>query len=111
MRYALAWLHADDKAWPAFKDKVPSGEIWASPHKPDGYLRKSILVELGKKTGDRLPKELISVGTFEDPDTSNVIYDEVAGIRVVENVRDHLDGVRDTKEDEEDDQDKESEDE
>ena len=101
MRYALAWLHAEDKSWPGFKEKVPPGGVWASPNKPDGYLRKSILLELGKKTGDRLPKDLINAGIFEDPDTSSIVYDEVAGIRVIEHVQGHLDGVRDIKEDEE----------
>ena len=101
MRYALAWLHAEDKSWPDFKGNVPPGEVWASPNKPDGYLRKSILLELGKKTGDRLPKDLVSAGIFEDPDTSSIVHDEVAGIKVTELVQGHLDGVRDTKKDEE----------
>ena len=101
MRYALAWLHAEDKSWPGFKEKVPPGEVWASPNKPDGYLRKSILLELGKKMGDRLPKDLVSAGVFEDPDTSSIVHDEVAGIKVTELVQGHLDGVRDTKKDEE----------
>ncbi|MCJ1455417.1 hypothetical protein MMC28_005772 [Mycoblastus sanguinarius] len=102
MRYALAWLHAADKAWPGYKEKVPPGEVWwASPNKADGYLRKSILLALGnKKTGDRLPKDLISAGVFEDPDTSSIVHDEVAGIRVAEYVQGHLDGVRETRKDE-----------
>lgn len=102
MRYALAWLHADDKLWPGFKEKVPPGEVWASPGKSDGYLRKSILLQLGKKTGDKLPKDLIRSGAFEDPDTSSIVYDEVASIRLIEHVQDHLDGARDAKEDKED---------
>ena len=101
MRYALAWLHAEENSWPEFKQKVPPGEVWASPNKPDGCLRRSILVELGKKTGDRLPKDSISVGGFEDPDTSSIVHDEVASIRVAGYVQDHLDGMRDVKEDEE----------
>ncbi|KAF6227153.1 hypothetical protein HO133_008595 [Letharia lupina] len=100
MRYALAWLHADDKSWPGFQQKLPPGGVWASPNKPDGYLRKSILLEVGKKTGDRLPKDLVSAGIFEDPDTSSVVHDEVAGIRVAELVQGHLDGMRDSKVDE-----------
>ena len=40
----------------------PPGRVWAAPNKPDGYLRKSILVQLGKKMGDILPEELISAG-------------------------------------------------
>lgn len=102
MRYALAWLHAEDKAWPGFKKKVPPGEVWASPNKPDGYLRRSILLDLGKSTGDRLPQDLINAGVFEDPDTSSLVHDEVAAIKVVEHVQDHLDGMRDAKPNEDD---------
>ncbi|KAI4234177.1 MAG: hypothetical protein L6R40_006836 [Gallowayella cf. fulva] len=51
LRYTLAWLHADAKGWEDFNEKVPPGTVWASPNKPDGYLRKSILLELGKRTG------------------------------------------------------------
>ena len=94
MRYTLAWLHAEDRLW-NFKEKVPPGEIWASPKKPDGYLRKSILVAMGKKTGDKLPKNLIDAGAFSDPDTDNTIHDEVAGIRITRLVQGHLDRVRD----------------
>ena len=102
MRYVLAWLHASDKSWPGFKDKVPPGQVWASPNKPDGCLRKSILLELGKKTGDKLPKDLINIGSFEDPFTSSPLHDEIAGIRVAARVQDHLDGERDAKGDEKD---------
>lgn len=104
LRYALAWLHAEDKGWTGFKEKVPSATIWASPNKPDGYLRKSILLELGKMTGDKLPLDLIQSGIFEDPDTSGIIRDEVAGIRITRNVKDHLDGERDVKEQDEEDE-------
>ena len=111
MRYILAWLHAEDNKWVGFKEKVPPGEVWASPNKPDGYLRKSILLDLGKMTGDRLPKDLISAGTFENPDTSNAVYDTVAGIRVTEAVRRHLGGERDPKKGEDSDESEEEEDE
>ena len=100
MRYTLAWLHAESNGWVGFKEKVPSGQVWASPNKPDGYLRKSILLELGKKTGDKLPRDLMDAGMFEDPETSSLVYDVVAGIRVTEHVQAHLDGERDSKEDE-----------
>ena len=112
MRYILAWLHAEDKKWVGFKEKVPPGEVWASPNKPDGYLRKSILLDLGKTTGDGLPRDLISAGAFEDPDTDNAVYDTVAGIRVTEAVRRHLDGERDPKKGEDsEEEDEEEEDE
>lgn len=70
--------------------KFPSGVVWASSNKPDGHLRISILLDLGKSTGDKLPK-----GAFDDPDISNPIHDEVAGIKVAEHVQSHLDGMRD----------------
>lgn len=98
MRYALAWLHAEENSWPGFKEKVPPGEVWASPNKPDGYLRRSILLALGKKTGDSLPKDLVSAGSSDDPDTSSVVWDEVASVRIDQNVQEHLDGSRDAKE-------------
>lgn len=51
--------------------------------------------------GDKLPDDLIRAGTFEDPDTSNIVNDEVASIRVIEAVQRHLEGERDIMEDEE----------
>lgn len=97
MRYILAWLHAEDNEWAGFKEKLPPGQVWASPNKPDGYLRKSILLELGRRTGEKLPQDLMSAGTFEDPDTSNVIYDAITAIRVTETVQRYLQGDRDVK--------------
>ena len=97
MRYTLAWLHAEHNNWTGFKDKVPPGEVWASPNKPDGYLRKPILLDLAKMTGDRIPRDLIRAGAFEDPDSSSDVYDTVAGVRVAEVVQSHLDGERDYK--------------
>ena len=84
MKYTLAWLHAEYNKQEGFKDKVPPEEVWVSPNKPDGYLRKSILPNLGKMTGDRLPQDLISAGAFEDLDTSNDVYDTIVGVRVAE---------------------------
>ncbi len=98
MRYVLAWLHAETKGWPNFKSKVPPGEVWATPSKPQGYLRKSILLEMGKMAGDKLPKDLIEAGVFEDPSTSSTVQDQVAGITIAEHVQDHLKGKRDSKE-------------
>ncbi|KAL9032102.1 MAG: hypothetical protein Q9180_006700 [Flavoplaca navasiana] len=111
LRYTLAWLHADDKKWPGFKDKVPPGTVWASPNKPDGYLRKSILLELGKRTGDKIPQDLITTGMFEDPDSSNLVSDLVAATRVTELAEAHVAGERDPKFDEDDEEDDEEEDE
>ncbi|KAL8644093.1 MAG: hypothetical protein Q9226_007938 [Calogaya cf. arnoldii] len=113
LRYTLAWLHAEDKNWPGFKEKVPPGTVWASPNKPDGYLRKSFLLELGKRTGDKLPQDLISAGVFEDPKSSSPVADEVSATRVTEYAQGHLEGKRDPKgdDDEEDDDDDEDDEE
>ena len=43
-----------------FKKKVPPGTVQVSPNKPDGHLSKSILLELGKRTGDKLPQKPIA---------------------------------------------------
>lgn len=103
LRYALAYLHADRNSWAGFKDKVPPGEIWAYPtvNSPDGYLRKSILLELGR---NKLPMDFIRAGIFEDPATSSAVSDEVSAIRVTGYVKDHLDGVRDVMEREDEDE-------
>ena len=105
MRYALAWFHAHDKSWPNFQEKVPPGKVWASPNKPDGYLRQSILLEIGKRIGGGLPEDLVRAGTFEDPDSSSVVHDEVASIRCTELIRDHLERPRDVKVKDEEDED------
>ena len=98
LRYVLAWLHADSHGWPNFKSKGPAGEVWASPKKPQGYLRQSILLEMGKMVGDKLPKDLVKAGVFEDPSTSAVVQDQVARMTIGEHVKDHLKGERDSKE-------------
>lgn len=111
MRYTLAWLHAEANKWVGFKEKVPPGEVWASPNKPAGYLRKSILLDVGEMTGDRLPRDLIDAGGFVDSDTSNAVYDTIAGIRVTEVMQGHLGGDRDPKKGEDSDESEEEDDE
>ena len=93
------------------KKRLPLGQVWASPNKPDGYLRKSILLELGRRTGEKLPQDLMSAGTFEGPDTSNVVYDAIAAMRVTETVQRYLEGERDAKKgtEEEDEEEEEGE--
>ena len=110
-RYTLAWLHAEANNWVGFKDKVPPAEVWASPNKPEGYLRKSILLEVGKMTRDRLPRDLIDAGGFEASDTSNAVYDTIAAIRVAETMQRHLDGDRDPKKGEDSDESEDEDDE
>ncbi|KAL9099167.1 MAG: hypothetical protein Q9163_005293 [Psora crenata] len=100
MRYALAWLHAERQGFKDFKDKVPPGTIWASPDKPSGYLRKSILRSLAREVGDRdeLPTDLIQAGEFEDPATATNVGDAVGGLTMPLLFRKHLEGERDKKE-------------
>lgn len=99
MRYALAWLNAERQGYKNFKVKVPPGTIWASPEKPPGYLRKSILRNLARKVGDcdELPADFIEAGEFEDPDTASKIRDEVGKLNIPLAIRKHLDGERDDK--------------
>ena len=63
-------MHAEFEGWEGYRDKVPPGRIWASPNKPEGYLRKSVLRSLARKVNDEdiLPEELIEAGTFIDTD-------------------------------------------
>ncbi|KAL8806916.1 MAG: hypothetical protein Q9182_001045 [Xanthomendoza sp. 2 TL-2023] len=91
----LAWLHAYNASWPDFQAKLPPGTVWTSPNKPDGYVRKSVLLELWKRTGEELPKDLIHAGVFEDPDSSNKVADEVGAIRMAQHFKAHLEGKRD----------------
>ena len=70
-----------------------------------------ILSELGRRTGDTLPEDLIVAVVFDDPATSSVVYDKVAGIRVTETVQRHLEGERDPMEGEDSDEGDEEEDE
>lgn len=100
LRYALAHFHAKESLWPGLS-KIPSTEVWATPNKPKGYLRKSVLMLLAEKIGDKLPKGLIELGTFEDPDTSSKAADEIAALRVGANIKGHLSGQRDEKDNDE----------
>lgn len=68
-RYCLAVIHALQRA--RSRDKFPLGEIWATPSKPCGYLRKSCLRYLAMCIGDQgLPSDLIGAGAFEDTFTA-----------------------------------------
>jgi len=83
-RYVMALMHAEFQKWANYRDKVPPGHIWASPCKPDGYLRRSVLRSLARRINDEdfLPEELIDAGGFDDtkPATGIEVNDEVAGL-------------------------------
>ena len=88
--------------WPDFKENVPPREVWASVSEPKGSLEKAILLALREWAGHRLSEDFVNAGIFEDQAANSLINSEVSSIRVTEHVRDHLDGVRHTKEEEED---------
>jgi hypothetical protein len=67
-RYAMALMYAEHQAWPDYRLIEPPGKIWASPNKPNGYLRESVLRNLARAVNDcdTLSEELIEAGTFVD---------------------------------------------
>lgn len=85
-RYVMALMHAEYEKWEGYRDKVPPGRIWASPSKPEGYLRKSVLRGLARKVHDEdiLPEELVEAGGFEDtdPPTGTEAADQMAGLEL-----------------------------
>ena len=78
------------------------GEVCTSLYEPKGSLEKAILLALREGAGHRLPEDFFNAGIFEDQATNSLIDNEFSSIRVTERVRNHLDGVRHTKEEEED---------
>ena len=65
----MALLHAKEQGWEGYREKVPPG-IWASPDKPKGYLRKSVLRTLARRVHDEdiLPSEILDAECFDDTD-------------------------------------------
>lgn len=47
--------------------------------KPNGSLQKLILLKLGKKTRDKIPRSLLVAGMFEDPDSRGLMEGVVLG--------------------------------
>jgi hypothetical protein len=82
----MALMHAEYSKWEGYREKIPSGRIWASPSKPEGYLRKSILRGLARRIHDEdtLPEELIEAGSFEDtnPPTWTDTADHMAELEI-----------------------------
>ena len=108
----MAIIHAQKEGFQDLVDRIPPGRIWASPDKPKGYLRKSVLTVLAKKIGDHeLPHELIESGTFDDtdPSTSSQVRDEVTAIKTEIAYREHEDRAkRGEKEDEDETEDEDT---
>ncbi|KAL8917319.1 MAG: hypothetical protein Q9172_005904 [Xanthocarpia lactea] len=104
MRYALTWLAARRAGYVGWEAKVPPGTMWASPGKPGGYLRNSILRVLASKIGDKapLPQDVILAGGFDEPQSHSVVKDQAGALTLSVLVRDHVEGkLRDKKEEEE----------
>jgi hypothetical protein len=82
----MAIMHAEYEGWKGYREKVPPGRIWASPNKPEGYLRKSVLRSLARKVHDEdiLPEELIEAGSFvdTDPPTGTEAADKLAELEL-----------------------------
>jgi hypothetical protein len=86
----MAYIHAQKEGFPDFKSKLPSGKIWASPDKGDGYLRRSVLQSLGRRVGDELlPTDLVEAGTFTDtePPTGCAMKDQIASIELCQQLQ------------------------
>ena len=109
-RYVMAYLHAAKSKYPNFREKVPSGTMWASPGKPDGYLRKSVLRALAQRVGDTaLPQDLLAAGTFVDtePESGRPIEDQKAVIELSARIREKEDGALQDETDDDEDEDEE----
>lgn len=105
-RYTIAYIHAQTKQFQDFKAKVPSGRIWASPNKPDGYLRRSVLRSFARRVGDiDLPEDLVDGGGYNDtePATGTVVKDQVASIAISLVLRQKLQGEKESKDESDDD--------
>ncbi|KAL9607825.1 MAG: hypothetical protein Q9167_007298 [Letrouitia subvulpina] len=114
LRHALALICAKENQWADYQQKVPPGEVWASPAKNEGYLRTSILLDLAKRVGDTLPSDLVAVGGFEDPSTSTPIADVCAREGLAEDMADYVeadDKKEETEGSKEEDSEEESEEE
>ena len=79
---------------------MPQGKVWASPDKPAGYLRKSILRVLAKRVGDELPADLMEAGEFEDADSASRVRDQVGQVALPMLVKNYVEGERVEDEDE-----------
>ncbi|KAI4216439.1 MAG: hypothetical protein L6R36_009340 [Xanthoria steineri] len=114
LRYALTWLAARRNGYPDWEKKLPAGtSMWATPDKPGGYLRSSVLRVLASKIGDRapLPEDFIAAGGFDDADSETKVKNQASAIVLPLLVRDHLEAkkTKAAEEDDDDDTDEEEE--
>ena len=66
MRCTLARLHAKDKGWAGFKEKVPLGRVWASPIRPDG-TEEFDTKKARKEDRRHAVRGFGTAGVFDDP--------------------------------------------
>ena len=115
LRYVMAYMHAEKAGYPNFKEKIPSGTMWASPGKKDGYLRKSVLRALAERVGDTtLSTDLLAAGTFDDtiPESGREIEDRKAAIELSARIKEKEKGIlKDESENENEDEEDVNEDE
>lgn len=107
-RYVMAHMNAVKEGHANIDKKLPNGRIWASPNKPDGYLRKSVLQVLAQRIGDQpLPFELVEAGTFEDTDPASgrLVEDEKASIELSYRMKENRKGNLKDDDDDDDDED------
>ncbi|KAJ5908343.1 hypothetical protein N7495_001025 [Penicillium taxi] len=72
-RHTIAYINALTRFDSSFIEKLSCRKVWASPARPDDYLRRSVLVELGKVIGDYdLSADLVSE-CFETADVAPTI--------------------------------------
>ena len=105
-RYIMAYIHASKEKFPDLRTKLPPGRIWASPNKPDGYLRSSALQMLAIRIGDTpLPTDLVDAGAIKDAKTSSdqVIDDKTTALELAHRHKVHTN--RDRQDDSQDDDD------
>jgi hypothetical protein len=93
----MAYIHAEKESFPNLKEKLPSGTIWASPGKEDGYLRVSILQKLAERVGDApLPQDLLNAGAFAETEqeTGTSVKERMVSLELAQKLRQALKEMR-----------------
>lgn len=107
-RHAIAHLHVQMENLPDLKKKLPSGTIWASSGKKDGYLRTSVLQSFAKRVGDEpLPLDSDNSWHFADTisETGKEVSDKIATVELFHRMAKRSRGVAESGEDLDDDDD------
>ena len=86
----MTYIHAARQDFANFREKLPSGSIWASPCKKKGYLRASVLRALHREVYcDLLPEDLLEAGTFVDTKSATgvPVRDKIASLVLSRKIR------------------------